>query len=165
MDQDKTKSCVVKDVRTILVVMSSFAVAFDRDAMVQKLLLVYPDSAVFFKTTSGKAIGSACPEKVDLLVDLTGPGQRQGWFYSKKLRRMARFAVGRNAGLFRKKIYNKVFNEKQNGLPLPRELVLKEHFVQNKVFELVGVSMASSANVTLDRSKSVALSLPPLKES
>ena len=57
---------VVKDVRTILVVMSSFAVAFDRESIIQKLLLVYPDCAIFFKTTSGKTIGSPCPEKVDL---------------------------------------------------------------------------------------------------
>ncbi len=149
-------------VRTVLIVLSAKAMVLDVEALRQKSLLAYPDAAVFFMTTSGKPIGVYSPQSVDLLVDFTGPGQRQGWFFAKKLRKMAKFAVGRNAGLFRKKIYDRVFDEKSKKQKIPKDYLEHERFVQKQVLALAGVPVIPAGGTTADRSKSIALELPPL---
>ncbi|MCC7443010.1 MAG: hypothetical protein IT285_15360 [Bdellovibrionales bacterium] len=154
----------VPGVRTVLVVLSARAMVYDVEALRHRVLMAYPDSAVFFRSTSGRPLGVTSPQSVDLLIDFTGPGQRQGWFYSRKLRRMARFAVGRNAGLFRKGQYDRVFDEKAPGANIPRDLLEREARAQSEVLSLAGVAVVPAAGVTEDRSKTIALDLPPLAQ-
>jgi len=160
-EQDQVKTSRIAGVRTVLVVLSSKGIVFDVHALRHEIRLAYPDATVFFRTTDGQPIGAAAPGYVDLLVDMTGPGQRQSWFYSRKLRRGSRVAVGRCAGLFRKRIYDRVFDEKsQSGLPY--ETLEKERFVQKKVLELAGVAIVPTGETHPDLGKSIALGLPPM---
>jgi hypothetical protein len=135
----------------------------DIEAIRQKVLLTYPDSAVFFLTTRGRPMGAEVPDAVDLLIDFTGPRQRQGWFFAKGVRRKARVAVGRNAGLFRSRIYDRVFDEKVKGVTLPHDLLARERMVQRKVLELAGVAVAQQGEALADRGKTIALDLPPMR--
>ncbi len=151
-----------KGVKTILVVLSAKAMVYDTESLRQKILLVYPDAAIFFLTTLGKPIGSSAPRRVDLLIDFTGPGQRQGWFYALGLRGRARICVGRNAGLFRKRRYDRVVDEKARK-DLPGEMLARERVVQREVLQLAGVPMALTGEVPPDRGKQIALELPPMK--
>jgi len=161
-ERQKIAAHKVPGVRTVLVVLSAKGMVFDVEALRHRILAVYPDSAIFFRSTSGKPLGVASPQSVDLLVDFTGPGQRQGWFYSRKLRRMAKFAVGRNAGLFRKRIYDRVFDEAEKAASLPSDFLALEGVVQREVLALGGIAVVPTASVTEDRSKTIALDLPPL---
>ena len=154
----------IPGVKTVLLVLSSRGMVFDVEALRQKVLAAYPDAAVFFRSTSGRPVGVASPQSVDLLIDLTGPGQRQGWFYSRKLRKMARFAVGRNAGLFRKRLYDRVFDEREPNLTLPADFLDREKQVQKEVLALAGIAVIPAAETTPDRSKTIALELPPLSQ-
>ena len=122
-EQERTRVNRVPGVRTVLVVLSAAGMVFDVESLRQKILLSYSDATVFFLTTRGKPIGASPPPHVDMLIDLTGPRQRQGFLYSKKLRRSSRVAVGRNAGWFRKKIYDRVFDEKAKASELPNATV------------------------------------------
>lgn len=162
--QEKTKGNRVPGVRTVLVVLSSAGMVFDVEALRQKVLLSYPDAAVFFMTTLGKSIGSPPPAHVDLLVDFTGPRQRQGLFFAKKLRRMARVTVGRNAGLFRKNIYDRVFDEKSKTSNLPREVLDRERQVQKEVLGLAGVAFVPAGDTPPDRGKITPMELPPFSK-
>lgn len=159
-EKERVQVNVVSGVRTVLVVLSSVGLVYDVEALRTKILFVYPDAAVFFRNTSGLPYGVSSSEKVDLLIDLTGPRSTQGWFYARKLRRMARVCVGRNVGLFRKRIYDRLFDEKTE--KVPEDLMDREFFVQTKVLELAGIPQVPIAGVTPDRSKSIALNLPPL---
>ncbi|HTL11882.1 MAG TPA: hypothetical protein VL588_05315 [Bdellovibrionota bacterium] len=162
-ERQKIAANKVPGVRTVLVVLSAKGMVFDVEALRHRILAVYPDSAIFFRSTSGKPLGVASPQSVDLLVDFTGPGQRQGWFYSRKLRRMAKFAVGRNAGLFRKRIYDRVFDEAGPvASSLPSDFLAREGVAQREVLALGGIAVVPTASVTEDRSKTIALHLPPL---
>jgi hypothetical protein len=163
-DQERIRAAKVPNVSRVLVVLSSHGMVYDIESLRQKVVLTYPDAAVFFKTTSGKAIGRECPQQVELLVDLTGPRQRQGWFYAKKLRRMARFAVGRNAGLFRKGIYDRIFDEKDRaaGATLPKDMLQRERFVQRRVLELAGVALAQQGDALPDLGGAIAMELPAM---
>ncbi len=161
-EQEKLASTRVPGVRTVLIVMSSRGQAFDRDAVRHQVLMAYPEVAVFFKNTSGKALGAEAPEQIDLLIDFTGPGQRQGLFYAVKLRRRVRVAIGRNAGLFRKQLYDRVFDEKANIAKLPSDLLERERFVQREVLRLAGIVSVQQGEILRDHSYSIALSLPPL---
>jgi hypothetical protein len=162
VEQDQVLAHRVSGVKFVLVVLSARGMVFDLEAIRQKVVLSYPDVAVFFQTTMGKPIGPTAPQQVDLLIDFTGPGQRQGWFYARKLRRMARVAVGRNAGLFRKKIYDRIFDENQDP-SVPQEMLKKERFVQKKVLNLAGVSFVQTSETPPDRGKSIALELPAMR--
>jgi hypothetical protein len=153
----------VSGVKFVLVVLSSYGIVFDREALRQQILLSYPDAVVFFQTTDGQAIGPLPPEGIDLLIDFTGPGQRQGWFYAKKLRKLARVTIGRNAGLFRKKIYDRIFDEKVNLDSLPQEALARERIVQKKVLALAGVMFVQAGETPPDRGKFIALELPPMQ--
>ncbi|MBL7715245.1 MAG: hypothetical protein JNL01_07220 [Bdellovibrionales bacterium] len=160
-EQEAIRKNKLPSVRTVLAVLSSKGVVFDTDALKQKIVMTYPDATVFFLTTTGQAIGPKAPGKVDLLVDFTSPRSRQGWFYARKLRRMAKFAVGRNAGLFRKSIYNRIVDEKKMA-DLPSDLLDRERLVQRKVLELVGITIAQKGETGPDLGQSIALDLPPM---
>ncbi len=166
-DQERIRMARVPKVAKVLVVLSSHGMVYDVEALRQKVVLTYPDAAVFFKTTSGKAIGRDCPQQVDLLIDLTGPRQRQGWFYARKLRSMATFAVGRNAGLFRKGIYDRIFDEKdpEQQKKLPVDMLGRERFAQRRVLELAGVALAQQGDALQDLGGSIALELPAMSRT
>jgi hypothetical protein len=160
-EYEKVRANKVNGVRTVLVVLSSRGVVYDIESLRQKILLSYPEAAVFFLTTLGKPIGANAPERVDLLVDFTGPRQRQGLFYARKLRKLARVAVGRDAGFFRKKLYDRVFDEKSNS-KLPTDPLKRERIVQRQVLEMAGVAFVPMGDVPPDRGKLTPLELPPL---
>ncbi len=159
-EYEKTLSRRIPGVRTVLVILSARGLVFDIEALRQKIHLAYPDAAVFFANTQGKSTGAECPTHVDLLIDFTGPGQRQSIFLAKKLRRMARVVIGRNAGWFRKRIYDLVYNEDE-GLG---DTFSRECRIQKKVLALAGVPFSQMGDALPDLGKSIALELPPLKE-
>jgi len=161
--QEKIRSFRVPGVRTVLVVLSSRGIVYDVESLRTKILISYPDAAVFFRNTRGDAMGAPAPSQVDLLIDLTGPGQRQGLLMAHGLRKMARVAVGRNAGLFRKRIYDRVFDEKSNPPGLPKDLLQKERYVQRQVLELAGIPLAQQGDPLQDLGRSIALNLPPMQ--
>jgi hypothetical protein len=163
-DQERLRSNRFAGVRTILVVLSSKGMACDVDGLRSRIHGAYPDAAVFFMTTTGKTLGTPVQGHVDLLIDFTGPGQKQGLFFARKLRRMARFAVGRNAGLFRKKIYDRVIDEKApaNARLQGMTTMGREREVQRMVLALAGVASMPHSESAPDRSKDIALDLPPL---
>ena len=163
-EQDLVKGNRIAGVSTVLVVLSAKGIVFDVHALRHEIRLAYPDATVFFRTTLGRPVGPPAPGYVDLLIDLTGPGQRQGWFYSRKLRRGSRVAVGRNAGLFRKRIYDRVFDEKNNPTHLPYEVLARERLVQKLVLGLAGVAMVPTGETHPDRGKTIALGLPPMQK-
>ncbi|MEO5969241.1 MAG: hypothetical protein ABIQ95_04890 [Bdellovibrionia bacterium] len=160
IEQEKVLAKRLPDVKFIVLVLSARGMVFDLDALRQKILLSYPDAAVFFQNTMGKPIGLEPPNKIDLLIDFTGPGQRQNWLLARKLRRMARVAVGRNAGLFRRKIYDRVFDETVDSAGVPQEMLQRERFVQKKVLNLAGIAVFQTGETPPDRGKTIALELP-----
>lgn len=159
--RELTKANRVPGVQKVLVVLSSAGMVYDAEAIRHKILLFYPESAVFFRATSGRPLGIESPKQVDLIIDLTGPRQRSPLFYASKLRRMGRFVVGRNAGFLRKRIYDRIFDEKSKS-DLPGDLLERERVVQREVLALAGVAMIPVGLATPDRSKEIALELPPL---
>ena len=163
-EQERLRSSRFPGVRTILVVLSSVGMAVDIDGLRSRIRSGYPEAAVFFMTTKGKSLGASVRGHVDLLIDFTGPGQRQGWFFARKLRRMARFAVGRNAGLFRKRIYDRIVNEKspESARLRAMDALHREREVQRMVLALAGVATVPHAESGADRSAEIALELPPL---
>jgi hypothetical protein len=163
MSEEQVKAHRIPGVRTVLIVLSAAGMVYDIESLRQKILLSYPDSTVFFLTTLGKPIGSPPPRQVDLLIDFTGPRQRQGWFFARKLRRMARAAVGRNAGLFRKRIYDKIYDEKAPNSSLPSDVLERERQVQKRILNLSGVAFVQYGDTPPDRGKSIALELPPMQ--
>jgi hypothetical protein len=165
-EQEKVKKSRIAGVRTVLVVMSSKGMVYDVHSLRHAVRMAYPDSAVFFRTTSGKSIGAASPAHVDLLVDLTGPGQRAPFFNPRMLRRAAKTAVGRNSGWFgvRKRIYDKIYDEKANMSSLPGESLDRERIVQKFVLELAGIPLAWTGETGADRGKTIALGLPPMQK-
>lgn len=161
--QEQVLMSRVLDVRFVLVILSAKGMVYDLGALRQKIVLAYPDSTIFFQTPIGKPMGPASPQKVDLLIDFTGPGQRQGLFFARKLRRKAKFAVGRNSGLFRKRIYDRVFDEKAPDPRLPGEMLERERYVQKRVLNLAGVSFVQAGETPPDRGKTIALELPGMQ--
>lgn len=164
-EQEKTRANRVQNVRTVLVVFSSAAMAFDPESLKKQILLTYHDATVFFRMTHGKPIGPSAPHKVDLLIDFTGPGQRQGFFYPRKLRSMSRVAVGRRAGWFgiRKRSYDRIFDEK-NQQDVPGDLFSRERHVQKQVLALAGVTISQKGETPPDRGQTIALDLPPMQK-
>lgn len=154
----------VPQVKMVLVVLSSRGMTFDCSSLQNQILSAYPDALVFFQSTSGKAMGATPPSRVDLLIDFTGPRQRQGWFYARKLKRSCRVAVGRNAGLFRKGLYDRIFDEFDPKWKLPVDLLERERFAQKKVLELAGIGVIRPSETPKDRGKIVPLDLPGYKK-
>lgn len=162
-EEERIRSNRLSGVRTVLVVLSSRAMVLDREALRQKILMSYPEAAVFFYTTSGDPIGVTPPNKVDLLIDLTGPGQRQGLFFARKLKSSSKTSVGRNAGLFRKRLYTRIYDEKAQKDKLPADLLQRERQAQREVLALAGVTVAQRGELPPDRGKTIALELPSLQ--
>lgn len=163
MEKSDVLSHRVPGVKFVLVVLSSRGVVFDMEALRKQIIFSYPDAIVFFQTTQGKPIGPVPPDHVDLLIDFTGPKQRQGLFYAKKLRRLARIAVGRNAGFFRKRIYNQIYDEVADQAEIPREMLAQERWVQKKVLALAGIAFVQAGETPPDRGKTIALELPGMQ--
>lgn len=164
-EQERLKSNRFAGVRTVLVVLSASGMAYDTDGFRGRIHSAYPEAAVFFMTTKGKALGAVAQGHVDLLIDLTGPRQRQGLFFARSLRGKARFTIGRNAGLFRKRIYDRIFDEKASehaGRLAGLSPLAREHLIQREVLALAGVASAPHSESAPDRGKSIALELPPL---
>jgi hypothetical protein len=157
---EKIRQNRVPGVRTVLVVLSSTGMVYDAFSLKAEIGLAYPEAKIFVQTTDGQAMGEPAPSKVDLLVDFTGPRERQGFFRARKLRSMARFAVGRAGS--RKKSFNKVFDESVGGLP--GEMLERERRVQREVLALAGVDFSPTAVPGPDRGKSIALELPPFQK-
>jgi hypothetical protein len=166
LEQEQVKKGRIAGVRTVLVVLSSQGMVYDVHALRHAVRMAYSDAAVFFRTTWGKNVGAASPARVDLLVDLTGPGQRAPFFYPRRLRRSAKTAVGRNSGWFgvRKRIYDRIYDEKANKGSLPVEVLDRERIVQKQVLELAGIPLAWTGETHADRGKTIALGLPPMQK-
>jgi hypothetical protein len=162
-ERDDVISNRMTGVKLILIVLSSRGMVYDVESLRQKVLLSYPDSAVFFQTTDGKPVGAAAPKSVDLLIDFTGPHQRQSMFHAFSLKRRARYTVGRNAGMFRKKIYYRIYDEMSDSGNIPEELLKKERFVQKQVLNLAGIAFVQAGDVSPDLGKSIPLELPGMK--
>ncbi|OFZ80770.1 MAG: hypothetical protein A2583_12195 [Bdellovibrionales bacterium RIFOXYD1_FULL_53_11] len=137
----------VPGVRTALVVLSSRYMANDLGSLRQSISAAYPETAVFFFSTSGAPLGVSPPQRVDLVIDFTGPGQRQSFLLPVRLRRMARFAAGRAAGFFRRKFYDRIFDEK-TAQGVPSELLELEAYVQTRVLAIAGIPVAQSGDPT-----------------
>lgn len=155
---EQTKTNRIDAVKTVLVALSGRGMVYDMEAMRQKIIATYPASAIFFVTPLGLPVGAEAPARVDLLIDLIGPGQRQKWFLSKKLRSKSGFAVGRDSGLFRKKIYDRIISEPTD----VTDYLGKERIAQKEVFALAGIAMTHHARPGKDRGHDIALTLPPL---
>ena len=162
VDQPQVVSNRIPDVKFVLVVLSARGMVFDLSALRQKIIHSYPEVAVFFRNTDGTAIGPAAPEKVDLVIDFIGPGQRQKWRMANQLRKIARVAIGRNVGSFRKAHYDRVFDETHDAA-LPTESLQIERYVQRKLLNLAGVMWVQAGDTPPDRSKSIALELPGIR--
>lgn len=144
-------------IKNVLVVFSSRSQAFDEPALENFVKHAYPGSKVFFVSTSGQEIGKKVPARVDLLIDFTQPGARQPLLFPFKMRKKARFAIGRKAGIyFRTKLYDRIYDEK-NDSSKPKDYLEGESWAQRKVLELAGVPVIRQGGVTLDRSKDIAL--------
>ncbi|MEK7692093.1 MAG: hypothetical protein AAB425_13850 [Bdellovibrionota bacterium] len=147
-----------ENVRTVLVVISSAGMVLDRESVRHKILATYSGAAVFFMTGSGGRLGPSAPKSVDLVIDLSAPGFRHKWFLALRLNSMARFTVGRDAGLFRARVYDRIYRE---GKRLTDVLVW-ERKVQREVFALAGIAFTPTSDVPADRAHEIALSLPPM---
>lgn len=160
---ESVQSYSVPGVRFILVVLSAKGILYDLPSLRQKILLAYPGASIFFQSPAGKAVGLGAPQFVDLLIDLTCPGQREGFLRSRRLRRAARVAVGRNAGWFRKRLYDRIYDEKKLSSELPHEMLERERAVQKKVLGLAGVPFVARGDLTPDLAKTIALELPGIQ--
>ena len=87
-------------VKSVLVVFSSRAQAFDASALRSLITHAYPSAAVFFISTTGDSVGVEGPNHVDLVIDFTPRGARQSLCFARSLRKRAKFAVGRDSGWF-----------------------------------------------------------------
>ncbi|OFZ19729.1 MAG: hypothetical protein A2X94_16890 [Bdellovibrionales bacterium GWB1_55_8] len=152
----------IPGVRTVLVVLSSAGMVYDLESMRQKVLWSYPDATVFFQTTDGKSVGAASPQHVDLLIDFTGRGQRQPLLHAKRLRRTTRVAVGRKTGFFRKRLYDRLLEEKP--AVGTGDAMEHERSAQKQVLALAGVVVSQSGESGPDRGRTIPRELPPMQQ-
>ena len=142
-----------KDIKTVLVILSNRGLTFDVASLKQKITLAYPGAQVFFKATGGgDCFGPAAPSQVDLLIDFTAPGAHQHLGMFLKFRMQGRIVIGRNKGIARKLLYNRVFDEKNPELDLPRDLLQSERIVQREVLALAGIPLSQHGDVLMDES-------------
>ena len=152
-----------ENVRSVLVVLSSKSQAFDQSALRNLITHAYPGAAVFFISTSGDAVGTEGPNHVDLVIDFTQPGARQGFFFASSLKKRAKHTVGRNTGwFFRRKYFDRIYTDASDSA-MPKDYLEMERWAQKKVLELAGVPVVMQGGLTPDRSKEIALDLPPLQ--
>lgn len=161
--EEKVRKNKIDGVKTILVVLSGRSQIFDNQSLKHLIGMTYPGAKIYLASTLGIPVGEAAPANVDLVLDFTGPGHRHKWFLARKLRANSGFLVGRPAGFFRKHIYNRVFDEKQDP-NLPRDVFDRERYVQTRVLEMAGIPVAQRGDPGADLSKEIALDLPPLKK-
>ena len=158
---DSIRKNKVPNVRTVLIVLSVRGMALDVASLKQKVQLAYPGTEVYFMTTLGKYLGNSAPTSVDLLIDLSGPGTRQGLFFARRLRRRARVAVGRASSTFRKGAYDRVVEETFNSSK--QDILIHEREVQRKVLASAGVAVIQAGDTHADRGKITPMELPPFK--
>ncbi len=152
--EEKIRELKVAGVKVVLVVLSSRGMVFDRAALEQKIHLTYPSSKVYFYSTLAIPLSEVAPEKIDLLIDFTGPSQRRKWFFARHLRSRTKVTVGRNAGFFRAYIYDRVFDEFKEK-QLPKDLLERERFAQREVLRLAGVPLSQKGELLQDLGKEV----------
>ena len=152
----------IPNVKSVLVVFPSKGLAFDAEGLRSMIIREYPGAEVFFLSTSGKPWKSPqIPNTVDLTIDFTGEGQMQNWFFARRMRSRSKFIVGRNKGLFRKRLYDRIFDEKK--IKISTDMLDRERLAQKEVLALAGIAVVPVAGTTADRSKMIALDLPPLQ--
>ncbi len=170
--KDALRGQIVPAVRTVLVVFSATAMAFDAEALRQKIGMTYPDAAVFFQSTAGKPFGVPAPHRVDLLIDLTAPDDvgsfwlwgKQGSLQALRLWRRSRFQVGRKSGILRTMLYGRVYDESRKDRKIAGHPFDHERQVQVEVLKQAGIPMTPTGDLTADRATSIALELPPLSQ-
>jgi len=151
-------------VQSVLVVLSSTSMAFDLSALRSLISHAYPGTAVFFISTSGDAVGVASPRQVDLVIDFTPPGARQPFLFASRIRKRAKYVVGRDTGgFFSRKRYDRLYQEKMDA-SLPLDYMDRERSIQKRVLELAAVSIVKQGGVTEDLSREISLSLPPMQQ-
>jgi hypothetical protein len=156
-------SPVFSGVKSVLVVLSSRALCFDQSGLRSLITHAYPGSVVFFISTSGDPVGVTGPKNVDLVIDFTEPGARQGMWFAPQMRGRGKFVVGRNTGWFyRKSKYDRIYDQSLDS-EIPGDYIESEHWAQRKVLELAGIPVIRQGGVTPDRSKDIASTLPPLQ--
>ncbi len=133
------------NVKTILVVLSSHGLVLDLEALRQAILFAYCDSVIFFQSTSGAAMGAKAPKQIDLVIDFVGRKQKQKHFFVRKLKKKARFIVGRNNGLYRKYFYSRIYSEKACDINKSESILDYELYVQKCVLALAGVALVPNA--------------------
>ncbi|MBC7397403.1 MAG: hypothetical protein H7333_08165 [Bdellovibrionales bacterium] len=148
-------------VKSVLVVLSSRAMLFDPSGLRNLISHAYPGAAVFFISTSGDPVGVEGPRNVDLILDFTEPGARQGFWFAFRLRGRGTHVVGRSGAYFRKR-YDRLLNEKTDD-SLPKDYLERERIIQRKMLELAGIQVVKQGGLTQDRSKDIASQLPPLQ--
>jgi len=157
-EQERVKQNRVPGVRSILVVLSSRGLAFDREALREKIAASYPGAAIYFTTPLNIPLGPAAPSRVDLLIDFTGQGERQSSFLlPRKFRAQARMAIGRNAGILRSYIYDRTYDEKKRPDLFTDNVLARERIVQREVLALAGVPLFQTTGTPDDLSQSIAL--------
>ena len=108
-------------------------------------------------------MGVEAPKHVDLLIDFTPPGARQSAWFAFRVRGRATRAVGRDAGwFFRRTRYDAIYNDATDS-QRPSDYLDAERWAQRRVLELAGVPVVRQGGVTADRSKDIALDLPPMQ--
>jgi hypothetical protein len=157
------ESSMFPNVKSVLVVLSSKSMAFDLPALRNFITHSYSGSAVFFISTSGDSIGVSGPSKVDLVIDFTQPGSRQGMFFASQMKRRGTHTVGRKTGgFFNRNGYTRIFDEAKD-VSLPKDYMDRERVIQRKILELSGIEIVRQGGVTADHSKDIALTLPPMQ--
>jgi hypothetical protein len=161
--QERVRAHRVENVKTVLIVISARGMTLDVESLRYLIPLTYAGARVYFMTTLGIPYGEAPPSPIDLLIDFTGPRQRHKWFLARRLRARARVAIGRNAGIFRPYIYDRVYDELANKAEVPRDVLARERFVQKKILEMAGIPISTQGELGPDLGKKIAVDLPPLK--
>ena|SRR6185503_3441957 len=124
-------------VSLVRVVLPRRRVVYSLDILREKILSSYPDSVSFFQEATGRMIGDRGPRYVDLGIDLTGSDDPQSFLFLFRFRREARLIVGRNVGFWRKRFYDRVFDENQ--LHMPKDSPEWEVQAQMGVLRLAGI--------------------------
>ena len=157
-----------ESVKTILFVLSSKSVEFDREALRFQARLRYPEAAVFFTSVSGLAVGNVAPSKVDLTVDFTPAGARQSWFFPLKIRRQSVACVGRAASSWscgsrqRRFLYDRVLDERDPKFPSAKDFHGREREIQRQLLKLAGITTQEQGELLPDEATTIARTLPPL---
>lgn len=160
-EEERIRKNKLDGVKTILVILSGRSMVFDTWSLKQKITLTYPDSKIYIMTSGGYPIGEKAPNKLDLVIDFTGPRHGHKWFLARKLRAQAKYCIGRPAWFFREWIYDRVVPEFQ--MDLPKDVIERERLVQKEVLELAGVPLSQKGNTMGDLGKTIAKDLPHFK--